>query len=349
MEPIGSGPTFASGQPDEGPEGAGGACGSCGRALPPPDLEGVAASIDQTLSMETGRMVPRTAWAGHAPDGAMDALFSWLPSVKARRQLWERGQQLWTEQMTAALSGPCEDCQGQASVMPPGATIMQPHQDLQSEPVRGPAAQPRTSPLSYDSATVATPGGADQSRDQVQPRPVPLDEGRTTAMPAFSESVEAPAQPFDSAPTSAMPSFSSFGGSVPAAQGGEAPPPVPVPDSDEHESHTVILSAVPSLRTATRLVVLEGPVHGRQFSLGRPMTTIGRSIGCHVTVEADAVAYDHARVVRSGDAWRIELIGGADEILVNDDPVGDSRTLRDGDVIRIGPARFRFESTSQAG
>ena len=43
---------------------------------------------------------------------SMDALLFWLPSVKAKRKLWERGQALWTEQMTAALSGPCADCQG---------------------------------------------------------------------------------------------------------------------------------------------------------------------------------------------------------------------------------------------
>ena len=99
-------------QPDLGGESAGGTCGSCGRPLPAPDLEAVAASIDETLSLETGKMVARTAWAGPPPDGAMDALLSWLPSVKAKRKVWERGQQLWAEQMTMALSGPCEHCRG---------------------------------------------------------------------------------------------------------------------------------------------------------------------------------------------------------------------------------------------
>jgi pSer/pThr/pTyr-binding forkhead associated (FHA) protein len=111
----------------------------------------------------------------------------------------------------------------------------------------------------------------------------------------------------------------------------------------------MILSSLPSLRTTTRLVVLDGPVHGRQFSLGRQLTTIGRSIGCHVTVEADAVAYDHARVVRTPDGWKIELIGGATDLTVNDDPVRDARTLQDGDIIKVGPARLRFESAGQAG
>ena len=110
----------------------------------------------------------------------------------------------------------------------------------------------------------------------------------------------------------------------------------------------MILSSLPSIRTTTRLVVLDGPVHGRQFSLGRQSTTIGRSIGCHITVEADAVAYDHARVVRTANGWQIEAIGGATDLAVNDDPVRDARTLQHGDVIKVGPARLRFESTGQA-
>ena len=94
------------------------------------------------------------------------------------------------------------------------------------------------------------------------------------------------------------------------------------------------------------MIVLEGPVHGRQFTLGRSLTTIGRSIGCHVTVESDAVGYDHARVVRDDNGWRIETIGGAGDTYVNDDLVREPRPLQSGDVIRVGPARMRFESVS---
>jgi pSer/pThr/pTyr-binding forkhead associated (FHA) protein len=111
----------------------------------------------------------------------------------------------------------------------------------------------------------------------------------------------------------------------------------------------MILSSLPSIRTGTRLVVIDGPVHGRQFSLGRQLTTIGRSIGCHVTVESDDVAYDHARIVRTPVGWNIEPIGELAALWVNDEPIGDARPLRSGDLIRVGPARLRFESTGQAG
>lgn len=325
MDPMSDGPAYGTSQLE--PADGGGACVSCGQELPPPDLEAVAASIDQTLSLEAGKMVPRTAWAGRPPDGIMDALLFWLPSVKVRRQLWERGQTLWTEQMTAALSGPCADCHGAVAPPTPGSPALTRVQ----QPDEAPVPHAPTAYLPYE------PHG---------PAGEASGEAMTSAVPAYSDYGNvpaAPSTPVDDAPTSATPSFTGgFGGAAPTDQ----PPEPPVPESDEHESHTVMLSALPSLRVTTRLVVLEGPVHGRQFSLGRDRTTIGRSIGCHVTVEADDVEYDHARVVRTGDGWQIELAGTAADLFVNDEPVQGSRVLRPGDVIRIGPAQLRFESAS---
>jgi len=343
MDPIGGGPAYADGDPRQEQNGGGGICASCGRDLPPPDLESVAASIDQTLSMEAGRMVPRTAWAGRPPDGAMDALLFWLPSVKSNRKLWERGQALWTEQMTAALSGPCVECLGGVPQPPPT-----PGQSPMQTPESAPAVQASTAYLPYEPNPPANVPSSGLPPTAYLPYSPDDDvDAATSAVPAYSDYGKPPASPVEDAPTSAVPSFSSgVGGPKPADS--PVPPPPPVPESDEHESHTVIFSpmSMPSVRTATRLVVLEGPVRGRQFSLGRDRTTIGRSIGCHVTVEADAVSYDHATVVRAGDIWQIELSGTASELYVNDEAVHGSRTLKPGDVIGIGPARLRFESVS---
>lgn len=329
--PPGGQSGFESG-PVEPPAGAGsgGVCASCGRPLPPPDLEAVAAEIDHTLSLEAGRLVARAAWAGRPPDGLLDSLFPWLPAVRARRRLWERGQQLWAERMTVELSGPCPACRG-AGVPPmaePGATIAQPYAPSFAEAPAAPLDQPTTAMPSYGAPSTSpdtpsrpvrdVPPGLDDEAEPATRAVTPLPESATTAMPAMSE------------PPAAQPLAAS------------EPPP---PSADEHEAHTVMISALPSIAGVPRLVVLDGPVHGRQFSLGRPTTTIGRSIGCHVTVEADAVAYDHARIVRGPAGWRIEPIGGA-ATYVNDEPITAPRTLAAGDLIRIGPARLRFE---QAG
>ncbi|MCC6176547.1 MAG: hypothetical protein IT305_14665 [Chloroflexi bacterium] len=99
-----------------------GTCAICGGPLPAPDLEAVASDIDQALSLEFGRMISRLAWAGRPPDGVLDGLFGFLPFVKVKRQIWERGQALWVERMSAAMAIPCPDCQARSSVPDESAT-----------------------------------------------------------------------------------------------------------------------------------------------------------------------------------------------------------------------------------
>jgi hypothetical protein len=318
--------------------------------MPPPDLEAVASGIDQTLSLEVGRDVPRTAWAGRPPDGMMDALFNFLPAARARRQLWERGQALWAERMTQALSGPCQHCTGEGALPQPAATIVQSSADLHAQ--QPSPTPPATAWLPYGGDTAAMPA----ADSQAAPGSAGDEEGMTSAMPTY---VDRPGHvPADEGVTTAMPHYDEHetvprrtvadgrGAGSAGVESGSSPLPASY-ESDEHESHTVMFTAPPpSLRTGPRLVVVDGPVHGRQFSLGRALTTLGRSIGCHITIEADTVAYDHARVVRDTEGWKIEPIGGADELYVNEDPVRASRALQSGDVIRIGPARLRFESAS---
>lgn len=363
MDPMGGQPAYAPAGQQQA-SGDGGVCNTCGRPLPAPDLEAVAGGIDQTLSMESGRMVARTAWAGRAPDGMMDSLLAFMPSVKAKRQLWERGQALWTERMTQAISGPCESCLGMAGAPAIGATIAQPYSP--AGPAYSPGQQPYTPSEQPYAANPSTPSYPDPYQPQGPSAPSePPYAGATSVMPGYGAndapppdngmtSVMQPMAP-DSPPTdddienatTALPAFLSHT-AEPPAQAPSAPPPVPATpppyESDEHESHTVMLSMPVNLRAGPRLIVLEGPVHGRQFTLGRQLTTIGRSIGCHVTVESDSVGYDHARVVRDDTGWRLETIGGAGDTYVNDDLVSEPRALQSGDVIRVGPARMRFES-----
>lgn len=341
-----------TGQPSgaEPPAGTpGGTCSSCGRPLLPPDLEAIASGIDQTLSMETGNVVGRASWAGHPPDGVMDGLFGFLPNIKAKRKLWERGQALWTERMTAALSGPCPECLGQGAQ--PVAPLAGDASATMALPANPPPAWSPPQPV---------PGAGDQTLGtqilappQQHPEPeaatMAFESEGTTAMVERPEPLSAP--PASPPPAGPVEDTERFGAVAPRTETEKmhavSRTSAPEPPGDEHEAHTVMLSGPLNLRAGgPRLVVLEGPVHGRQFSLGRPTTTIGRSIGCHVTVEADSVAYDHARVVKAGDAWQIEPVGDADGAFVNDDPLTGSRRLQNGDIIRIGPARFRFEMAS---
>jgi hypothetical protein len=349
IDPMRGGAGNVDGEPDQGSADGAGSCSVCGRPLPAPDLEAVAASIDHTLSMEAGRMVPRTAWAGRPPDGVIDGLLFWLPSVKASRQIWERGQALWTEQMTAVLAGPCDECRredGAASERssPPYTQDSYTQDPYAQHPSTDPAPIAATTYLPAEAAVPAAPGTPGQPRDEYRaPTYSGAGDAMTAAIPAYSDYSPA-SEPAADFQTAAMPAYTNPTEIVPSAPAQIEPP---AGDGDEHESHTVILSSMPSLRTSTRLVVLDGPVRGRQFSLGRERTTIGRSIGCHITVEADAVEYDHATIVRDDDRWRVEKAGTGGELTVNDEPVTDPRLLNSGDVIRIGPARLRFETVNR--
>ena len=62
-----------------------------------------------------------------------------------------------------------------------------------------------------------------------------------------------------------------------------------------------MIPAVPRVSGGPRLMVLEGPVHGHQFSVERQTTTIGRSIGCHITIDADRNASKSAVIITVKD------------------------------------------------
>jgi hypothetical protein len=174
--------------------------------------------------------------------------------------------------------------------------------------------------------------------------PAAQDEGQTAAFSPYQGISDAHARPTDDAATSEVPAF------LRDAPKNAPTPSVPPNDPpDDYESHTVMMTSPFSLRptaATARLIVVAGPVHGRQFAMNRAATTIGRSIGCHVTVDDAAVAYDHARVVRSDTGWHVEGVAGGGDLFVNDAAVNGTHPLRSGDVIGVGPARLRFETTS---
>jgi hypothetical protein len=334
--------------PADGQATGQGVCSICGEPLPDPDLEGVAADVDHRLSLEFGQLVARSAWAGRAPDGLLDGLLGFMPGVRAKKSIWQRGQTLWTELMTAALTGPCERCR--ASSEEPGGqalTMMQPAASL-PEP-QG------TRVLGPDSAVPPGPGGVlpglPTSAFPTPGRSSSADGGfdlPTRAMPA-SEPLSASSGPTDS-PTMAMPEpppawLPDRSQDRPQDASPETSKPDTV-DAEEYEAHTVMIPAMSQISAGPVLVVLEGPVHGHEFSVDRTTTTIGRSIGCHVTITADQVGYEHARVIRSEGRYRLEVTAGAGGTLVNDERVTTPRPLQSGDIIQIGPARFRFEAAS---
>jgi diguanylate cyclase (GGDEF)-like protein len=84
-----------------------------------------------------------------------------------------------------------------------------------------------------------------------------------------------------------------------------------------------------------------GPNLGRRFALNKPENVVGRLPDLDVSVEEDGVSRQHARLVRGGDAWRLEDLNSTNGSFVNDERI-QVRQLRDGDMLRFGTAILRF-------
>lgn len=95
------------------------------------------------------------------------------------------------------------------------------------------------------------------------------------------------------------------------------------------------------------LVLLTVPENqGRHtFPLKSDRLTIGRSQVCDICIEEPSMSSEHARMVRSEDAWRIINLLSTNGVFVNDEKVFSHR-LHDGDEIRLGRTRLRFNDPS---
>lgn len=97
-----------------------------------------------------------------------------------------------------------------------------------------------------------------------------------------------------------------------------------------------------------KLVAVGGPWEGRAFPLaGAGPWGIGRASTQHVALTYDPFASgESARVVREGNAWRLEAISGArNPPRVNFSPVDKPRVVRAGDIIGVGRSLLVFQDS----
>ena len=90
------------------------------------------------------------------------------------------------------------------------------------------------------------------------------------------------------------------------------------------------------------LRLLSGRSKGREFLLTQSKTVVGDGVKTEVTLAGYGnVAGEHAVIHREGGNFTIAQEDGNKPVYVNDEKV--TRTvLKNGDVIRIGDAQFRF-------
>jgi hypothetical protein len=74
----------------------------------------------------------------------------------------------------------------------------------------------------------------------------------------------------------------------------------------------------------------------QEIDLPQGETLIGRSVGCHITIEDPLVSRTHARLVLEGDHVTIEDLGSRNGLTVGGQPVRGVIEISDGARIRIG-------------
>ncbi len=124
---------------------------------------------------------------------------------------------------------------------------------------------------------------------------------------------------------------------------------------DERQAGTTRMADATALRAATesarpsppttagaasggRLVSLSD---GREYQVGLGPLVFGRDASCDIVIESTDVSRRHAVIAHGPSGYVLEDTS-ANGVLVNGGRAGERHTLTRGDVLKIGPAEFRF-------
>ena len=83
------------------------------------------------------------------------------------------------------------------------------------------------------------------------------------------------------------------------------------------------------------LVVQEGQLAGKRWSLNKREFVIGRGEDCDIVLPDRQVSRHHFRVVRDDDGYNVEDLGSKNGTYINGAPVRGSMQLQDGDEIQV--------------
>jgi hypothetical protein len=96
---------------------------------------------------------------------------------------------------------------------------------------------------------------------------------------------------------------------------------------------------------ASRMLVLLDPERPIKYPLFKETMTIGRADSADIHLNNDFLSRVHARVVTTANGVAIEDVESRNGIRVNAKPT-KRQVLRHGDIIDLGPKRFRFIDTA---
>lgn len=94
-----------------------------------------------------------------------------------------------------------------------------------------------------------------------------------------------------------------------------------------------------------RLVVTDGPAHGRELRLEVVgcRYRVGRGTGCNLAVPDDDLSREHAEFERRWDGVFVRDLNSKNGVSLRGERLAGERRLSDGDVLRLGQTTFRLE------
>jgi pSer/pThr/pTyr-binding forkhead associated (FHA) protein len=98
-----------------------------------------------------------------------------------------------------------------------------------------------------------------------------------------------------------------------------------------------------------QLVVLQGRAAEQAIRLGSGVTTIGRQTGCQLTVRSSQVSRKHCQVFERDGRLVVKDLGSSNGTIVNGKKVDGLHVLSTGDILHVGPIKFRVEEVGKAG
>ncbi len=90
------------------------------------------------------------------------------------------------------------------------------------------------------------------------------------------------------------------------------------------------------------LVMFRADGERRSFSIVRDMTVVGRREDCDLRIPLGEVSRKHCRLIKDGEAIRLEDLGSSNGTFHNGERVREA-TLAPGDTVQIGPVTFMVQ------
>ena len=98
-----------------------------------------------------------------------------------------------------------------------------------------------------------------------------------------------------------------------------------------------------------KLIVLAGAKDGTQIPLKKDKFVIGRASECTLRAGSDAISRRHCAILRVDGAWQASDLGSRNGTYINDQKIESPTQLAVGDVLRVGPLKFRVEEYIKNG